>query len=133
VGGDGVQEAGQGNLVQGNGVAGRLNWTAALSGFILRRFTELVGEGVKTDKGFEDVHLNKVARELSEFITQEITGSQVYNHLRKWHARWVKICRLKELSGALWVEDLCMISLSAEHYAGHIKVHICLFSQKASL
>jgi len=49
VGGDGVQEAGQGNLVQGNGVAGRLNWTAALSGFILRRFTELVGEGVKTD------------------------------------------------------------------------------------
>ena len=49
MGGDGVQEAGQGNLVQGNGAAGRLNWIAALSGFILRRFTELVGEGVKTD------------------------------------------------------------------------------------
>ncbi|RLM91362.1 hypothetical protein C2845_PM08G12840 [Panicum miliaceum] len=52
---------------QGNGPAGRLNWTSAMSGFILRCFTELVGEGVKTDKGFNDVHLSKVASDLYEF------------------------------------------------------------------
>ena len=93
-----------------------------MSRFILRRFTELVAEGVKTDKGFKDVHLNKVARDLSECIGQEVSGGQVYNHLRKWRARWGKICRMKELSGSLWIADTCMISLSNEHYASHVKV-----------
>ena len=51
-----------------------------MSGFVLRRFTELVSEGVKTDKGF------------------------------------------KELSGSLWDEDNCMISLAPDHYSGHVKV-----------
>jgi len=103
----------------------RLIWTCAMSCFVLRHFTDLVGEGVKTDKGFKDVYLNKVARDLSEFTGQEVTGSQVYNHLRKWHARWVKICRLKEISGSLWDEELNMITLAPEHYAGHVKVTIC--------
>lgn len=62
-------------VAQGNaGPQGRLNWTIAMSGFVLRRFTDLVGEGVKTDKGFKDVHLNKVVRDLFEFIDQEVTG-----------------------------------------------------------
>ena len=71
-----------------------------MSGFILRRFTELVGEGVKTDKGFRDKHLNAVAKGLSEFANVEVIGNQVYNHLRKWRARWIKISRLRELSSA---------------------------------
>jgi hypothetical protein len=75
--------------VQGNGPAGRLNWTSAMSGFILRWLTKLVGEGVKTDKGFKDVHLNKVASDLYEFTGQDVIGSQVYNHLCKWRATWV--------------------------------------------
>ena len=53
----------------------RLIWTCAMSCFVLRHFTDLVGEGVKTDKGFKDVHLNKVARDLSEFTRQEVTDS----------------------------------------------------------
>jgi hypothetical protein len=93
-----------------------------MSGFVLRRFTELVAQGVKTDKGFKDVHLNAVARDLSEFINQEISGTQVYNHLLKWRTRWVKICRLKELTGAGWDEDKFVITLDPEHYNGHVKV-----------
>ncbi|KAG2588501.1 hypothetical protein PVAP13_5NG347381, partial [Panicum virgatum] len=46
------------------------------------------GGRVNTDKGFKDVHLNKVARDLSEFTGQEVSGSQMYNHLRKWRSRW---------------------------------------------
>jgi hypothetical protein len=65
-----------------------------MSAFVLRWFADLVGEGVRTDKGFKDVHLNAVARDLSEFINLEVSGTQVYNHLRKWRSRWVKICRL---------------------------------------
>jgi len=55
---------GQGNdgvevpQVGGNGAPPRLQWTTTMSGFILRRFTELVAEGVRTDKGFKDVHVN---------------------------------------------------------------------------
>jgi hypothetical protein len=35
----------------------------------------------------------------------------------------VKICKLKELSGALWDEDLFMITLALEHYSSHVKVN----------
>jgi hypothetical protein len=52
--------------------------------FILRKFADLVGQGVKTDKGFKEVHVNSVAKALIEFSGQEVTGTQVYNHLRKW-------------------------------------------------
>ena len=80
---------------QGNAAGGRLQCTNVMSGFVLRRFAELVAQGVRADKGFKDVHLNVVARDLSEFINHEVTGTQVYNYLRKWHSRWVKICRQK--------------------------------------
>lgn len=106
----------------------RLKWTNVMSGFIKRHFSDLVAEGVKTDKGFKKVHLNVVARDLSEFSNVEVTGTQVYNHLRKWYARWVKVCRLRELiSGALWDEDNFMITLDDDHYNGHVKVR-CSYS-----
>ncbi|TVU35703.1 hypothetical protein EJB05_17604, partial [Eragrostis curvula] len=50
---------------------GRLTWTNVMSGFVLRRFCELVGQGVKIDKGFKEVHLNAVARDLKEFTGLE--------------------------------------------------------------
>jgi hypothetical protein len=50
-----VQPAAQGNSSVVNGAHVRLNWTSAMSSFVLRRFTKSVGEGVKTDKGFKDV------------------------------------------------------------------------------
>ncbi|KAF7027707.1 hypothetical protein CFC21_039729 [Triticum aestivum] len=52
-----------------------------------------------------------------------ITGTQVYNHLRKWRARWVKISKLRDISGSLWDDNNYVISLEEEHYLGHIKDH----------
>jgi hypothetical protein len=91
--------------VVGQGARPALRWTAVLSGFVLHRFVDLIGNGVKTNKGFKEIHLNSVAKNVSEFCGQEATGQQVYNHLRKWRSRWVKVCKLKDISGALWDED----------------------------
>lgn len=108
---------------QANGAPPRLNWTPLMSAFILKKFSDLVAEGVRTDKGFKDCHTNAVAKHLQEFMGQPVSGSQVYNHLRKWRTKWAKICRLKDLSAANWDEDLCMICLDPEHYHNHVKVH----------
>ncbi|AQK69749.1 10A19I.15 [Zea mays] len=107
--------------VAGQGARPALRWTAVMSGFVLRRFVDLIGNGVKTDKGFKEIHLNSVAKNVSEFCGQEVTGQQVYNHLRKWRSRWVKVCKLKDISGALWDEDNFVISLEEGHYAAYIK------------
>ncbi|WVZ89944.1 hypothetical protein U9M48_036289 [Paspalum notatum var. saurae] len=121
-----VQEVMGGNAAQGaNGGNARvaMRWTSVMSSFVLRRFVELVGQGVKTDKGFKEVHVNAVASHLTEFCGQDVTGTQVYNHLRKWRQRWVKICKLKDISGALWDDDNYMIVLDEEHLLGHTKDH----------
>jgi hypothetical protein len=44
-----------------------MRWTPVMSSFMLHRFADLVGEGVKTDKGFKEVHVNTVAKQVSEF------------------------------------------------------------------
>ena len=95
---------------------------------MLRRFHDLVVQGVKTDKGFKEVHVSQVATMISEFVRQIVSTQQIYNHLRKWRQtqqiynhlrkwrqRWVKIVRLKDLSGALWDSDHNMIVLDDEH------------------
>ncbi|TVU43930.1 hypothetical protein EJB05_03351, partial [Eragrostis curvula] len=102
---------------------GAMRWTSAMSTFVLRRMCQLISTGVRTDKGFKEVHLNQVAKALQEFSGNDVTGTQVYNHPRKWRQRWMKVSKLRELSGANWDEDLCMISLEEEHYKGHIKAH----------
>ncbi|KAG2553811.1 hypothetical protein PVAP13_9KG623600 [Panicum virgatum] len=81
---------------------GAMRWTSAMSKFVLKRMCQLIESGVRTDKGFKEVHLNQVAKYLQ---------------------RWVRVSKLRELSGALWVDDVCMISLEEEHYLGHIKAH----------
>jgi hypothetical protein len=99
-----------------------MRWTPIMSLFVLCHFVDLVGEGVKTDKGFKEVHLNMVARQVLEFSGQDVTGTQVYNYLCKWRQRWVRICKLKDLSGDLWDEDNCSIVLAEEHLLGYTKV-----------
>ena len=46
---------------------GPMHWTPVQSGFMLRRFHDLVGQGVKTDKEFKEVHVRQVALMVSEF------------------------------------------------------------------
>lgn len=102
---------------------GSRRWTPVISSFVLKRFVDLVGGGVKTNKSFKEVHVNQVAKSLSEFCNQEVTGTQVYNHLRKWRQRWMKVCRLKDLSGATWDENTYSIILDDDHLVGHTKVN----------
>ncbi|CAN6197983.1 unnamed protein product [Urochloa humidicola] len=100
-----------------------MRWTSAISAFVLRHMCQLISTGVRTDKGFKEVHLNQVAKALQEFSGNEVTGTQVYNHLRKWRQRWIRVTKLRELSGALWDDENYVISLEEEHYNGHIKAH----------
>jgi hypothetical protein len=44
---------------------GPMHWTPVLFSFMLRRFHDLVGQGVKTDKGFEEVHVRRFRWKLS--------------------------------------------------------------------
>ena len=81
---------------------------------------EIIASGVRTDKGFKEVHLNLLAKKVFDFCGQEVTSTQVYNHLRKWSARWITASKLRNLSGASWDEDTCSILLEAQHNQGHI-------------
>jgi hypothetical protein len=44
---------------------------------------ELIKTGIRTDKGFKEVHLVSVSKVLFEHCGAEVTSTQVYNHLRK--------------------------------------------------
>ena len=81
-----------------------------------------MGQGVKTDKGFKEVRVRQVELMVSEFARVNVSTQQIYNHLRKWRQRWVKIVKLKHLSGAMWDKDHHMIVLDDEHLLGHTKV-----------
>ena len=109
-----------------NKMGTQMKWPAFLSTFVLNKMCELIGSGVRTDKGFKEVHLNTVAKLVFEFSGQEVTSTQIYNHLRKWRVRWIKVSKLKELSGAHWDEDTSSIILELEHLRGHIMVSIVL-------
>ncbi|KAK3166082.1 hypothetical protein QOZ80_1AG0041210 [Eleusine coracana subsp. coracana] len=61
-----------------------MRWTNAMSSFVLRRFCQLIATGVRTDKGFKEVHLNQVAKDLHDFSGTEVTETQVYNHLQNY-------------------------------------------------
>ena len=103
-----------------------MKWPAFLSTFMLNKMCELIGSGVRTDKGFKEVHLNTVAKLVFEFSGQEVTSTQIYNHLRKWRVRWIKVSKLKDLSDAHWNGDTSSIILELEHLRGHIMVSIVL-------
>ena len=93
-----------------------------MSTFVLNKMCELISSGVRTDKGFKEVNLNTVAKQVFEFCGQEVSATQVYNHLRKWRSRWIQVSKLRDLSGASLDENTCSIVLEAEHYAGHVAV-----------
>jgi hypothetical protein len=87
---------------------------------------DLIKTGVRTDKGFEEVHLVSVSKALFEHCGAEVTSTQVCNHLRKWRMRWIQINKLRDLSGTQWDEETCTIVLETNHYQGHITVSTLL-------
>ena len=110
------------NTSHDKGVKSSMKWEPFLSMFVLNTMCEIINNGVRTDKGFKEVHLNTCARKVFEFCVIEVSSQQVYNHLRKWRTRWIHISKLRDLSGAGWDEDSCTIILEDAHYRGHIGV-----------
>ncbi|KAK1662710.1 hypothetical protein QYE76_050869 [Lolium multiflorum] len=100
-----------------------MKWLPFMSSFVLEKMCGLIQSGVRTDKGFKEVHLNSVAKGLAEHCGVSVCSTQVYNHLRKWRQRWLTISRLRDLSGAQWCEDTKCIVLEGEHYYGHVADH----------
>lgn len=96
-----------------------MNWNPPMSACMLRGLVAIARKGVKTDKGFKEIHITKVAKELTQLVGYEVTNTQVTNHLRKWKVRYQKIEKLRMLSGALWDDDQKMIVLEEQHYLGH--------------
>ncbi|XBH57858.1 hypothetical protein VPH35_079392 [Triticum aestivum] len=82
-----------------------MKWQLFLSIFVLNKMCEIITSGVRTDKGFKEVHLSLVAKQVFDFCGQKVTSTQVYNHLRKWRARWIQVSKLRDLSSASWDED----------------------------
>ena len=70
-----------------DGRSNNMKWQPFMSTFVLNKMCELISSGVRTDKGFKEVHLNTVAKHVFELCGQEVNSTQVYNHLRKWRAR----------------------------------------------
>ncbi len=60
--------SGRGNIVK---------WLSFLSTFMLNRMCEIISNVLK------EVHMNNVAKQIFDFYGQEVTSTQVYNHLRK--------------------------------------------------
>ncbi|XBI51677.1 hypothetical protein VPH35_034163 [Triticum aestivum] len=106
-----------------DGRSNNMKWQSFMSTFVLNKMCELTSSGVRTDKGFKEVHLNTVAKQVFEFCGQMVSATQVYNHLRKWRSPWIQVSKLRDLSGASWNENTCSIVLEAEHYAGHVADH----------
>ncbi|KAK1677220.1 hypothetical protein QYE76_038068 [Lolium multiflorum] len=100
-----------------------MKWLPFMSSFVLEKMCGLIQSGVRTDKGFKEVHLNSVAKGLANHCGVTACSTQVYNHLRKWRQRWLTINRLRNLSTAQWCEDTKCIVLQGEHYYGHVADH----------
>jgi hypothetical protein len=76
---------------------------------------------------FKDKDVNSIAKALKEYNGEAVSPTQLYNHLRKWRQKWSRVCKPKDLSGALFDTDTNVIMLEGEHYLGHYKIeHLSL-------
>jgi hypothetical protein len=83
---------------------------------------QLLSDGTRPDKVFKDKDVNIVAKCLKDYGGDVVSPTQVYNHLRKWRQKWSRIYMLKDLSRAIWDNEVNAIMLDGEHYLGHCKV-----------
>ena len=99
-----------------------MTWTPPMSACLMKCLAQIAAKGVKTDKGFKEIHITKAAKDVSKLVGYEVSTTQITNHLRKWKTRWQKIDKLRTLSGALWDDDVKMIVLAEQHYLDHTMV-----------
>ena len=83
-----------------------IHWTPPLSLFVLNNIIELVQKGIYFHKGFKDQYVRKMSEDVLDFTRLTITSTQIYNYLRKWRAKWVRINQLKEMQEIVWFENM---------------------------
>lgn len=80
-------------------------WSPLMSACMMRCLADIAAKGVKTDKGFKEIHIAQTAKVLTQLVGYDVTTTQVTNHLRKWKIRYQIIEKLRLLSGALGYLD----------------------------
>ena len=52
-----------------------MKWEPFLSTFVLNKMCEIIKSGVRTEKGFKEVHLNNVAKKVFELCGIEVSST----------------------------------------------------------
>jgi hypothetical protein len=83
---------------------------------------ELVDRGLKLSRGFKECYLKSVCNDIKDFTGITVTPCQVYNHMRKWKAKWMTVCKLKKLRGVTFGSTSCAIVVDKEEFKHQIMV-----------
>jgi hypothetical protein len=83
---------------------------------------ELVDRGLNLSHGFKECYLKSVCNDVQDFIGVTFTPSHVYNHIRKWKAKWITLCKLKNLLGVTFDSASCAIVMDKE-FKHHLMVN----------
>ncbi|XP_020266424.1 uncharacterized protein LOC109841912 [Asparagus officinalis] len=94
-------------------------WSKSLMLFLI----EQVRGGYKVDKGFKAPVYIAAAKHINEEFGINISDNNAYNHWRTLKTRWVRIQRLKELSGVGWDEENKVIQMGEEEYSTYIEAN----------
>jgi pyridoxal biosynthesis lyase PdxS len=73
-------------------------------------------------RGFKEHHLQSVCNDLLDFTGVLVSPSQLYNHLRKWRAKWKMVCKLKNLPEVSFHSASCAIMMDKEQLKIHLMV-----------
>jgi hypothetical protein len=103
-------------------------WNPSLSEFVLSRICELVDRRLNLSRGFKECYLKSVCNDVKDFTHITVTPCQVYNHMRKWKAKWMTVCKLKKLLGVTFDSTSCAIMVDKEEFKQLIMVSLHITS-----
>jgi hypothetical protein len=97
-------------------------WNPSLSEFDLNRLCELVDRGLNLSRRFKECYLTSVCNDVQDFTCVTVTPCQVYNHMRKWKAKWMMVCKRKNLPWVTFDSTSCAIVMDKEEFKHHLMV-----------
>ena len=74
-----------------------MTWPASLSTFVLNRVCQSIKKGILMDRGFKVKDLEAIGEDVFRFYGRRIESAQIYNHLRHWRPRWVRVLKTERL------------------------------------
>jgi hypothetical protein len=63
-----------------------------------------------------------VCNHVKDFTGVTVTPCEVYNHMRKWKAKWMMVCNLKNLPRVIFDSASCAIVVDKEEFKHHLMV-----------